>query len=147
MKGPTRILVVDDFAPFRSLVGSLLSNRSDWTIVAEAADGQEAVEKAKTLRPEVILLDIAMPQMNGMQAAEQILAALPTCKIIFLSQEASTELIEEAMRLNASGHVSKAKAARDLVTAIEAAMAGRKFFTPEANGQRDQQDPKKGPES
>ena len=136
MKNLKRILVVDDFAPFRSLVGSLLKHRTDWAIVGEAGDGGEAVEKAMKLRPDVILLDIALPTMNGIQVAEEILPALPSSTIIFLSQETSAELIQEAKRVKASGHVSKARAARDLVAAIEAAIAGKKFFTTETEGLR-----------
>lgn len=124
-----RILVVDDFGPFRSLVGSILTNRAGWQIVAEATDGLDAIEKARALQPELILLDIALPKMNGIQVAKEISRITPASKIIFLSQETSADVIEEAIRMRASGYVNKAKIARDLVTAIEMALEGKRFFT------------------
>jgi len=124
-----RILVVDDFGPFRSLVGSILTNRVGWQIVAEATDGLDAIEKARALQPELILLDIALPKMNGIQVAKEISKIAPASKIIFLSQETSADVIQEAIRMRASGYVNKAKIARDLVAAIEMVLEGKRFFT------------------
>jgi len=128
MTEASRILIVDDFEPFRKLVGSILSSRAEWQIVAEAADGFEAIEKARALQPELILLDIGIPKMNGIRVAEEILKTNPECKVIFLSQEASTDVVEEAIRLRASGYVSKAKTVRELVAAIDAVLAGKRVF-------------------
>lgn len=122
------ILVVDDFEPFRNLVGSILRNRAGWEIIAEAADGFEAVEKARTLQPELILLDIALPKMNGIRVAEEILKSSPRCKIIFLTQEISVDVVQEAIRTRASGYLNKAKAVRDLVAAIDAVLRGERFI-------------------
>lgn len=124
-----RILVVDDFEPFRSLVASLLQGRNEWQIIAEATDGCEAVEKALELRPELILLDIGLPKINGIQAAREIVKTSPQCKIIFLTQETSADVVQEAVRLRASGYVAKVRAQRDLIAAIEAVLAGKSFFS------------------
>lgn len=124
-----RILVVDDFEPFRNLVGSILHGRADWEIIAEARDGLEALEKAKALRPELILLDIALPKMNGIQVAEELAKTTLESKIIFISQETSADIVQEAIRLRASGYVNKAKAVRELIAAIDAVFLGKRFFT------------------
>lgn len=124
-----RILVVDDFEPFRNFVGSILRSQTEWEVIAEAADGLEAIEKSRALQPELILLDIALPKMNGIQVAEEIRKTAPGCKIIFLSQETSVDVIQEAIRLKVSGYVNKAKAVRELVAAIDAVLGGKSFFT------------------
>ena len=129
MSAGNRILIVDDFEPFRKLVGSILSGRAQWEVVAEAADGFDAIEKAKALQPELILLDIALPKMNGIQVAEEIRKTIPESKIIFLSQETSADVVQEAIRLKVSGYVNKAKTVRELVVAVEAVLKGKRFFT------------------
>jgi DNA-binding NarL/FixJ family response regulator len=123
------VLVVDDFKPFRVLVSSLLQNKPRLKIIAAVSDGLEAVQKAKELHPNLILLDIGLPKLNGMAAARQIREASPNSKILFLSQETSADVVEEAIRLGALGYVAKAKAGTELLMAIEAVLSGKQFIS------------------
>ena len=122
------VLVVDDFKPFRVLVSSLLQSRSDLKIIAEGSDGLEALQKAKELQPDLILLDIGLPKLNGIAAARQIREAAPNSKILFLSQETSPDVVQEAIALGALGYVAKAKAGTDLLKAIEVVLLGKQFI-------------------
>src|SRR4249920_417600 len=101
-----RVLVVEDHEPFRRFVCSTLGTRQDLQIVGEASDGLEAVRKTEELRPGMVLLDIGLPGLNGFEAARRILALVPTCKIIFLSQENSAEIVQAAFSLGARGYVA-----------------------------------------
>ncbi len=118
-----RILVVDDFEPFRQLVRSSLMGEPELQIVGEASDGQEAVQKAVELKPDLILLDIGLPTMNGIEAARRIRTLVPNAKIIFLSCETSAEVVEEALSTGARAYVQKAKAGTQLLAAIDAAIS------------------------
>jgi DNA-binding NarL/FixJ family response regulator len=124
-----RIFVVDDFEPFRQFVCATLGERNDLQIVGEAADGLEAVQKAVELKPDLILMDIGLPSLNGLEAARRILELVPESKIIFLSQESSAELVQEALDLGAWGYVVKAKAASGLMLAVDAVILGKKFVS------------------
>jgi DNA-binding NarL/FixJ family response regulator len=124
-----RILLVDDFAAWRQVVISMLAMKSELQVVGEASDGLEAVQKAAELKPDLILLDIGLPTLSGIEAARQIRKLVPKCKIIFLSQESSSEIIEEAMNVGASGYVVKAKAGSDLLTAVESVLLGGTFVS------------------
>jgi DNA-binding NarL/FixJ family response regulator len=117
-----RILLVDDFTPWRQSVSSILLAKPELQVVGEASDGPEAVEKAVELKPDLILLDIGLPTLNGIEAARQIRKVAPESKIIFLSQESSPEIIEEAMNLGASGYVIKSRAGSDLLTTLESVL-------------------------
>ena len=123
-----RILVVEDFAPFRQFVSSMLAKRPEFQIVGEIADGLEAVKKAEKLRPDLILLDIGLPTLNGIAAARQIRVLVPESKIIFLSLESSADVIEEAFGLG-WGYVLKSKAASDFLIAIETVLSGKRFIS------------------
>jgi DNA-binding NarL/FixJ family response regulator len=123
------ILLVDDFAPFRRFVGSALEPMPEFRIVGEAVDGLEAVEKAKELQPELILLDVGLPKLSGLAAAERILAVVPQTKILFISLESSTAVVQEAFRSGARGYLNKLRAQTDLIAAIEAVLAGRQFVS------------------
>jgi DNA-binding NarL/FixJ family response regulator len=114
-----RVLVVEDFAAFRQFICLALGKRSDLQVIGEAADGSEAVQKAVELRPDLILMDIGLPSLNGIQAARQIRELVPESKIIFLSQESSAEVVQEALSLGAQGYVVKANARRELFPTIE----------------------------
>ena len=118
-----RILLVDDFAPWRQVVSSMLSMKKELQVVGEASDGPEAVGKAVELRPDLILLDIGMPTMNGIEAARQIRKLVPESKIIFLSQESSDDVIQEAINVGASGYVIKSMAGSDLLATLESALS------------------------
>jgi DNA-binding NarL/FixJ family response regulator len=124
-----RIFVVDDFEPFRQFVCATLGERNDLQIVGEAADGLEGVQKAVELKPDLILMDIGLPSLNGLEAARKILELVPESKIIFLSQESSAELVQEALDLGAWGCVVKAKAASGLMLAVDAVILGKKFVS------------------
>jgi DNA-binding NarL/FixJ family response regulator len=125
---PVRILIVDDFVLFRQLVRSILVGNSKLQIVGEASDGLEAVQKALELTPDLILMDIGLPSLNGIEAARQILKLVPESKILFLSQESSAEVMQEALSLGACGYVVKVNAGIELIPAIDAVLSGKTFF-------------------
>jgi DNA-binding NarL/FixJ family response regulator len=102
-----RTLVVEDSEPFRRYVTSMLQQRPELSVLGEVEDGLTAVRMATDLKPELILLDVGLPELNGMDAARRIRKAVPESKILFLSQESSPEVVEEAVALGARGYVSK----------------------------------------
>jgi DNA-binding NarL/FixJ family response regulator len=124
-----RVLVVEDFAPFCQFVRSTLAERPDVQVIGEVADGLEAVQKAELLEPNLVLLDIGIPTLNGIEAARQISKLAPKSKIIFLSQESSCEVVQEALNVGAWGYVVKTKAAIDLLAAVDAVLDGRHFVS------------------
>jgi DNA-binding NarL/FixJ family response regulator len=124
-----RVLVVEDFEPFRKLMCSILDQRPNLQVISEASDGQEAVHKAEELKPDLILLDIGLPTLNGIEAARQIGKVSPESKIIFVTQESSPEVVQAALSLGAWGYVVKARAAGDLLVAIEAVLEGKQFVS------------------
>jgi DNA-binding NarL/FixJ family response regulator len=126
-----RILVVEDHVPFRDFICSLLGTIPEWQVVAEVCNGLDAVHKAQELQPDLILLDIGLPGLNGIEAGRRICKLAPTAKIVFLSQEASVEIVREALSFGAMGYILKANATRDLLAALEAAVHGEQFITAE----------------
>jgi DNA-binding NarL/FixJ family response regulator len=122
-----RILVVDDYEPFRRVVRLILQPRDDLQIVGEAADGLEAVQKAKELRPDLILLDIDLPKLNGIQAARRLHDINPRAKILFLSVESSSDVVREALSLGGVGYVNKLNAQSELLSAIKTVLGGKQF--------------------
>ena len=98
-------------------------------VVCEVSDGLEAVQKAKELKPDLILLDIGLPKLNGLRAAQEIRRVAPESKIIFLSQESSPDIVREALNLGALGYVAKTRVASDLITAVEEVLQGRRFVS------------------
>jgi DNA-binding NarL/FixJ family response regulator len=124
-----RVLVVDDFEPFRQFVCAELGKRPDLQVVGEASDGLEAVQRAVELKPELILLDIALPTLNGIEAGRQIRKLVPESRIIFLSQESSADVMQVALSLGAWGYVVKTNAASDLLAAVEAVLSGKRFVS------------------
>ena len=122
-----RVLVVEDFAPFRRFICSTLAKRQDLQIICELSDGLEAVQKAEELQPDLILLDIGLPTLNGIEAARRIRKLAPESKIIFLSQESSADVVQEALSLGAWGYVVKTRAASELLAAVEAATSEKQF--------------------
>ena len=126
---PVRILLIEDFAPFLKLTRSILADKPGLQVIAEALDGRDGVQKATELKPDLILLDIGLPKMNGIEAARQIRKLVPDSKILFVSQESSPEIIQEALSLGASGYVVKTKVGRDLLPAVDAVLQGRTFVS------------------
>jgi DNA-binding NarL/FixJ family response regulator len=122
-----RILIVDDHEIFRRGLRSLLESRAEFDITGEAANGLEAVEKAKELRPDVIVMDVSMPQMDGLQAARLIRNERPGSKILILSQHDSPHMLAAALDAGASAYVTKSQVARCLFAALDAVIQGRPF--------------------
>jgi DNA-binding NarL/FixJ family response regulator len=123
-----RVLVVDDFEPFREFVRLTLAERPEWEIIEEASDGPEAVQKAAELKPDLILLDLGLPTMNGIEVARRFRQLVPDARIIFFSQESSVDLVEEARRMGVWGYVIKAKAGSQLLPAVDAVISGKQSF-------------------
>ena len=117
-----RILVADDFAPWRDQLRSFLKKRPEWNIVGEACNGQEAVEKATEMQPDIILLDVGMPHVDGIQAARIIRHRSPKSRIFFVTQESDVDVRNAAMELGAAGYLLKTHAGKDLLDAIVAAL-------------------------
>lgn len=125
----TRILLVDDYEPWRRFISSMLQKRADYRIICEALDGIEAVHKAEALQPDLIVLDIGLPALNGIDAARRIQALSPKSKILFLSENRSSDIVEGALRTGANGYVLKSDAERDLLPAVEAVLQGKQFVS------------------
>ncbi len=113
-----RVLVVEDHELFRRFVCSTLGERSELQIIGEASDGLEAVRKAEELHPDLILLDIGLPSLNGIEAARRIHKLSPESKILFVSQESSVDVVREALGTGASGYVVKTDAGRELLEGV-----------------------------
>jgi DNA-binding NarL/FixJ family response regulator len=127
---PVRLVLADDHEIMRVGLRTLLERQTNWSVVGEAVNGEEAVEMVLSLKPDVALLDIAMPKLNGLEAAKQILANGGRTKILLLSAHDSREVISDVLDSGAKGYVLKSDAARDLVAAVEALCANHTFFTP-----------------
>lgn len=126
---PVRLLVVDDYEPFRRFICSKLGERPDLRVIGEASDGLEAVQQAEELQPDLIVLDIGLPTLNGLEVARRIRKASHQSKILFVSQESSADVVQEALSLGAMGYVVKAHAGKELLAAVEEVCQGRKFVT------------------
>jgi DNA-binding NarL/FixJ family response regulator len=124
-----RILVADDHEVVRRGLCSLLESQPGWQICGEASDGRDLLKKASELRPDIIVLDVAMPNLNGLEATRQILKANPKAKVLVLTLHDSDRLIHEVLTAGASGFVLKSDAARDLVAAVEALRQNKTYFT------------------
>ena len=123
------ILIVDDHEVVRRGLRVLIESHLGWEVCEEAADGREAVEKAKKLRPDVVVIDIGMPELNGLEATRQILKALPQTAVLILTVHESEQLVHEVLEAGALGYVLKSDAGRDLVNAVEALSQHKAFFT------------------
>ena len=126
---PVRVLVVEDFVAFRQFILSMLASMPDLRVIGEVSDGLDAVHKSAERQPDLVLLDIGLPSLNGIEAARQIRKLGLEPKIIFLSQESSADVVQEALSLGAQGYVVKAMAASKLLAAVEAVLAGRTFVS------------------
>ncbi len=124
-----RLLVADDHDVVRKGVRTLLEEQPGWEVAAEAADGREAVEKAKLVQPDVTILDLSMPELNGLEAAKEILKTVQT-KVLILTMYDSDPLIRQTLEAGARGYLLKSDAGRDLVSAVDALRRNKTFFTP-----------------
>jgi len=131
-----RTLLVDDYKDWRNQDRSLLQARPEWQVICEASDGSEAVQNAEELKPDLVLLDIGLPKLNGIEAARQIRQLSPSSKIIFLSQDNSLDVVQVALSTGAHGYVYKARAQSDLLPAIDAVLRGKLFISSMLKGYR-----------
>jgi DNA-binding NarL/FixJ family response regulator len=125
----TRILVADDHDVVRQGVRALLEGQPGFEVCGEAVDGRQAVEQALRLKPDLVVLDIGMPDMNGLEAARRILEVLPATEVLILTMHESDQLIREVVRAGARGYVLKSDAGRTLVAAVEALQEHKPFLT------------------
>jgi DNA-binding NarL/FixJ family response regulator len=124
-----RILVVDDYEPWRHFVWTTLQNQPELRVIGEAWDGLEAVQKAQQLKPDLILLDIGLPALNGIEAAGRIREVSPKSRILFVSENRSWDIVEEALRTGGGGYIVKSEAASDLLPAVRAVLRGKRFVS------------------
>ena len=122
-----RVLVVDDFEPWRAYVRSVVDRQPRLRNLGEACDGFEALQKANSLKPDLVLLDVGLPTLSGIAIARELSKTLPDCKILFLTENCSCDLAEQAFRYGACGYVVKRHAATELLPAIQAVLDGRQF--------------------
>jgi len=128
-----RVLVVEDFVSLRRFICSTLAKNPGLQVIGEASDGIEAVRKAEELQPDLILLDIGLPSLDGIEAARRIRKLSPASRIVFVSQESSADIVQEAFRTGAMGYVVKTRAGSELLDAVEAVLHGRQFVSSAAS--------------
>ena len=126
-----RALVVDDFEPFRRFLSSTLGNKPELHIIGEASDGLKAVQKAEELQPDLILLDIGLPTIDGIEVARRISRLVPAAKILFVSQHNDVDMVAAALSNGAKGYVWKQSAQADLLPAVEAVLRGEHYTSSE----------------
>ncbi len=129
MKG-ARILIADDHEIVRHGLRRLLETQPGWEVCGEAASGREAVEKARQLKPDIAVLDFAMPELNGAEATRQILKEVPRTRVLVLTMHDAEQLVREVLAAGAHGYVLKSDASRDLVAAVQALLANKTFLSP-----------------
>ena len=130
----TRVLVVEDYEPFQRFVVSILEKRPELQIICKVSDGLEAVQKAEELQPDLILLDIGLPSLNGIEVARQIRTLSPNSKILFVSQESSAYVVQGALGTGAQGYVVKSDARRELLEGVNAVLRGEQFVSNRFSG-------------
>jgi NarL family two-component system response regulator LiaR len=123
-----RILVVDPFAHIRRMIRALLEAEPEWRVCGEAANGQSAIDQCMLLRPDLVILDIQMPVLNGLEAARQILLQIPRMLILLLTLDESSHFVLAAVACGAQGLVVKGRASEDLVAAVSALLGGGRYF-------------------
>jgi DNA-binding NarL/FixJ family response regulator len=126
---PVRILVAEDFVPYRRFTCSKLASLGGLQVVGEASDGLEAIQKAVELRPDLIVLDIGLPILNGIEVAREIRSLVPESIIIFLTQESSADVVQLAFNVGVRGYVVKSNAVADLLAAVDAVLLGMTFVS------------------
>ena len=131
---PVSILIADDHAVVRRGLRALLETRPTWSVCGEALNGSQAVEQAAHLQPDVVILDISMPELNGVAATARMREVAPKSRVLVLTMHNSEELIQSCLRAGAQGYLLKSDAERDLISAVDALIAGKTFFTQAATG-------------
>ncbi|MGB2634536.1 MAG: response regulator transcription factor, partial [Candidatus Acidiferrum sp.] len=126
---PLRILIADDHSVVRAGLRALLESRHGWEVVAEASDGREAVDKATKLKPDVAVLDIGMPLLNGVEATRRIRTASPSTEILILTMHESDDLVHQVVQAGARGYILKDEADRVLLAAVDAARHHKPYFS------------------
>jgi len=129
MSEVAHILVVDDHPVARKTICALLRAQPDFDVICDATNGTEAVIQAMDLKPDVVVLDIGMPGMNGLDAARLVKKAAPSAEILFLSQHAELETIRQAFRVGGRGYVVKSDAGRELISAVHAVLAKNRYLS------------------
>jgi DNA-binding NarL/FixJ family response regulator len=130
-----RILIADDHEVVRSGLRRILAAQPNWEVVAEAADGKEAITKATDTKPDIAVLDYSLPRINGMEVTRQIRARLPRTEVLIFTMHDSEELIQELLKAGARGYLLKSDASRHLITAIESLALHKPFFTAKVSEQ------------
>ena len=130
------ILLVDDYAPWRRYISSKLQKLEELQVVCEASDGLEAIEQSAKLQPDLILLDIGLPKLNGIEVIRQIRELAPKSKVLVVSQYAFVDVVQEALSLGALGYIDKSEAGNELLPALEAVIHGKKFVSSRLAGFR-----------
>jgi DNA-binding NarL/FixJ family response regulator len=125
----TRILVVDDYEPWCRYFSTALQKQPELQVIGEVSDGLEAVQQAEELQPDLILLDIGLPTLNGIEAARRIRKVSPASRILFVSENRSADIAEEALSTGASGYVVKSDAGSELLLAVKAVLEGKRFIS------------------
>jgi DNA-binding NarL/FixJ family response regulator len=128
------VLVVEDYEPFRQYVCSTPGKRTELQIVGEVSDGLEAVQKAEKLLPDLILLDMGLPTLGGIEAARRIRELSPESRILFVSQDTSVHVVRGALAEGAKGYVAKTDAKRELLTAVDTVLRGEQFVSRRLSG-------------
>ena len=131
---PLRIMLVDDHPLIREAIGHLIADAPDFELVGEAADGKECLARVEELRPEIVVLDIAMPQLNGEQVARELRRRYPTLKIVALSGYADRQFVRAMSKAGVKGYVLKSASGRELITALRAVAGGKHYLSPEVTG-------------
>jgi len=126
---PVRVLLVDDSEPWRQFVSLALQVETRCQIIGEVSDGAGAVRQAQQLQPDLIILDIGLPNLNGLEAARLIRKQAPESRILFLSQNQSWDIVEAALQAGAGGYVVKAHAGKELMPAVESVLGGQQFVS------------------
>jgi len=129
MKSATRILLVDDFPAVRSGLRNMLESRAGWEVIGEAGDGEQGLDQAKRYRPDIAVVDIGMPKMNGLVLTREIRRLLPAVEVLIVTDHDSRQMLMEAQDAGAHGYIVKSQAGSQLLAAVQALSEHRPFFT------------------